>query len=321
MLFSLICFIIVLVTIVLVAIDYNRIYISEESAESRAHVVDESKTRAVDESQTRVVDAARDMNALTQSSEYAIVFVCNLAYKNQFERSLETLRTTGKYTDDVVLIVGEDMREYVHEGVIVIFFREIDFGDKFKRVNSAINADGRHIHKKFQWHKLHIFNTFFKRYTGILYLDCGMKIVDDVAPILQLFDTDGKASFVARSDAYNDYIWTLQDQFDQQHPLFQRLQHEYDLNIDYPQTGLMMFNTKLITPTLFSELCELATRYPISRTNEQGIIALYFTSMNLWTHLPIHNDETPPLYYYSSSQSNETNRYIMYKIAYKDIDR
>lgn len=313
MLFSIICFILVLVTIVLVAIDYNRVVVVATSN------ISESRNDAEVSKVEYVPTEMKIVNSYPQSSDTAIVFVCNLAYKNQFERSIETLRTTGKYTGDVVLIVGDDMRDYTHQNVIVLWCHEIDFGDDFRRINSGINADGRHIHKKFQWHKLHVFNTFFKRYNGILYIDCGMKIVDDVAPLLGLISD--KVSFIARSDAYNDYIWTLKDQFDQQHPLFTRLQQEYELDIDYPQTGVMMFNTKLITPSLFSELCTLAIRYPISRTNEQGIIALYFTSRNLWTHLPIHNNETPPLFYYSSSQSNETNRYIMYKIAYRDIHR
>ena len=45
---------------------------------------------------------------------------------------------------------------------------------------------------------------------------------------------------------------------------------------NYFQTGVMYFDTRIINEQTFKEIIELVTNYPITITNEQGILNLYF---------------------------------------------
>ena len=63
--------------------------------------------------------------------------------------------------------------------------------------------------------------------------------------------------------------------------------------------------------TLFDDLYKLSLQYPISKTNEQGIMALYFTNKNIWEQIKIKNEKT---YYYDYLKRNKKDKYIMTKI-------
>jgi len=84
------------------------------------------------------------------------------------------------------------------------------------------------------------------------------------------------------------------------------------LNIDYFQTGIMLYDTKIIENDTYDDLLKLSIEYPISRTNEQGIMALYFTNIRpLFKQIKTHNENT---YFYDCLSRNNNNKYIMLKM-------
>jgi hypothetical protein len=163
--------------------------------------------------------------------------------------------------------------------------------------------------KKFQWHKLHLFNTFFKQWDYIFYLDCGITIFSDISPIINEITEN---TLLAHSDAYPRYEWKLHTQFDKTNTeFFTKLNNTYNLNIDYFQTTTMLYDTKIIKNDTYDNLLKLSIEYPISRTNEQGIIALYFTNIQpLFKQIKIHNEFT----YFYDYLSRNNNKYIMLKL-------
>ena len=51
----------------------------------------------------------------------------------------------------------------------------------------------------------------------------------------------------------------------------------FNLNANnYFQTGLMYFDTSIIYKDMINEILKIAKEFPISITNEQGILNLYF---------------------------------------------
>ena len=50
-------------------------------------------------------------------------------------------------------------------------------------------------------------------------------------------------------------------------------------SLNYFQTGIMYFDTKIIEESTKKNLLELAEDFPISITNEQGIMNLYFANI------------------------------------------
>ena len=105
----------------------------------------------------------------------------------------------------------------------------------------------------------------------------------------------------------------MHNQFDKSNTeYFIKLNNTYNLNIDYFQTGILLYDTNIIENDTFNNLLKLSNEYPISRTNEQGITALYFTNIKpLFKQIKIHNDYTN-FYDYCS---RNTNNYIMLKYA------
>jgi hypothetical protein len=74
-----------------------------------------------------------------------------------------------------------------------------------------------------------------------------------------------------------------------------------------------MFDTKIINDDTYDTLVELSNKYPNSKTNDQGIMNLYFLCIrNIWEQIMIKDDET---FYYDFSERNGLNKnnYIILK--------
>ena len=242
-----------------------------------------------------------------------IVLVCNKKYLSQFEYTYNLLRTNGKYNDDIVLVVGDDLKDLKYQGVIVKYFKNISFPQSVVKQMDDVNTDGRNITKRFQWHKLHIFQSYFKKWKWVLYIDCGMKIYEDLLPFFNLCTPQ---KIVAHSDAYPTFEWKLKLQFDWGKPLHQTMSKQFNLNCNYFQTGMLLYDTEIITLNTFNNLYELACKYPISRTNEQGIMCLYFICIkDIWKEMKIKKNN---LYFYDCFKRNNDDSYIMTKHHCKD---
>jgi len=246
-----------------------------------------------------------------------VVLLCNKAYFVRFVKTCELLIKYGKYKGPICLVIGDDLlndpllkHELILKNNITIkHFPDIVFPAEFTKALEKIsnpNVDKRNITKSFQWHKLYLFHSWFKQYRYIFYMDCGITVLGDIAPILRE-KTENK--LLAHSDAYPSYEWKLRGQFDASHSeYFTDLESKYNLDRDYFQTTVMLFDTNIIKENTWDELYKLAVAYPITRTNEQAIMCLYFSEE--WQQIKIRNDET---YLYDYMSRNPSNKYIMLK--------
>jgi len=140
-------------------------------------------------------------------------------------------------------------------------------------------------------------------------LDCGITIFSDVSRII---NEARENTLLAHSDAYPTYEWKLHNQFDKNSiEYFSKLAAKYDLNIDYFQTTIMLYDTKIIEENTYTELLKLLIEYPISITNDQGLIALYFTNIKPYFKQIKTNDETS--YFYDYLSRSDYHNYIMLK--------
>lgn len=222
------------------------------------------------------------------------------------------LVTKGKYRGDICLVIGDDLvgsdllnNELIKKHhVIIKHFPDLQFPEVF--LEKARNLPN--FGKVFQYHKLHLFNTYFKKWRTILYVDCGMKIYSAISPMLDIKKAN---TLLAHSDAFPEYSWKLHSQFDQKDERYDELNRNFSLDIDYFQTTMMLYDTNIIQENTFKHLYDLALQYPISITNDQGIIALYFTNVNpVWQQISIQNGKT--FFYDYLKRANKT-KYIMLK--------
>jgi hypothetical protein len=241
-----------------------------------------------------------------------VVLLCNKNYFPKFLQTVSELTSRGNYHGDICLLIGNDLvgdellnNEVIKNNrVIIQHFPDLQFPDSFLKDTRKLPT----FHKQFQYNKFHVFNTYFKHWDTLLYIDCGMSIYSDIRPILE---TRQMGTLLAHSDAYPNYAWKLRDQFKKDKKYYKKLREKFNLDTDYFQTTMMLFDTSIIQENTFNDLYQLTLEYPISRTNDQGIIALYFTHIvPVWKQIPVRNEVT---FFYDFFKRNKEEKYIMIK--------
>ena len=154
-----------------------------------------------------------------------------------------------------------------------------------KKTNSTLenldtgNQPNRHKTKTFNGTSC-IFLEKKWQWDYIFYMDINMHIH---FPIIDILKDKPLGKFTARTDGYPDYKFDLQTQFDESNKINSDLRNKYNLdNRYYFQTGVMYFDTKLIEPNTLKEIISLVETYPITKTNEQGILNLYFCMKKIY---------------------------------------
>ena len=121
------------------------------------------------------------------------VLITDQNYFNKAKRTIIDLRTKGNWNKDIVLIT-------------IDFDLNINFKDfyqitevKFPSINKTIllqkigyngfndTTDKREIHKLNQWEKFHVFDEYFVQWSRVVYLDAGLRVLEDIKYILELF--------------------------------------------------------------------------------------------------------------------------------------
>jgi hypothetical protein len=248
---------------------------------------------------------------MRDNSNLAICVVADFRYlyKN-FSRIYEQLRTNGKYSGDILVITSILCPSFLIKAIsqknrITVFrFKKLKFNTNTEKILKNLKSEpNRHNTKRFQWQKLHLFNKKLKRWQYIFYIDINMNIHHDINKILEIKPQN---ELFARADAYPNYDWKLSSQFDQSNRLYDKLRSKYDLEINnYFQTGLMYFDTEIISNTTMKKIISLLNEFPISITNEQGLLNLYFIFIkNQYKHLVEEVDGKLSYYYWNSKDKN-----------------
>jgi hypothetical protein len=250
---------------------------------------------------------------------YCVVFICDIHYFDKFVQTYKQLVTLGGWTGDVCLIVCDDLYEseqlnsfQSEHNIIVKHYERIQFPPQFTYSQTSLDRPEHWNLKMFQFQKIRLFDVYFKQWNYVFYIDCGIHIFRNIQPII---DCASPNTLLAHSDAYPTYKNNLSSQFDIKTPLFNVLASEFNLNIDYPQTTIMLFDTAIIEPNTVDDLYQLCLKYPISLTNDQGIVALYFTCIRpLWKQIPLENDVL--CFYDYLARVNKHKEYIMLKVTH-----
>jgi len=234
-----------------------------------------------------------------------VVLVSNFAYFYRTFKTIQELRTIGNYSDTVVLITDNNsILELTNNSLFYDFikkyfvtlktFENIDLTnilDKIKKKPFKQSIDGRELTKTFQWHKIHLFDIYFKQWKNIFYMDSGMNIYKPIDPFWEILNEYGNDVLLAHSDTYPMFKNNYKDQFDiESYPdIFKELENLIDLTCDNFQSTILLFNSNIIQKNTKNDLICLSNKFHISRTNEQGIMNIYFNGIyKLWEPLPVY---------------------------------
>lgn len=239
-------------------------------------------------------------------SNTAICIVANFKYlKRHLNNFTYELRTIGKFSGELILITHLFTPTFLFsvlrrdKNLTIIRKKNVKFSNNYKKIQLSfkpIDKPNRFKTKKFQWHKIYLFDYKMKNWDYIFYLDLNMHIHHDLNLVLNF---KPKNIFSARADGYPNYINKLESQFQNGNDFFDKLSKNYDLNIKtYFQTGVMYFDTSIINNNTFNEIVNLAEEYPISITNEQGILNIYFIFIKKIFNELINEVDNKLVYYY-----------------------
>ena len=254
-----------------------------------------------------------------------IVTYTNEKFVPKVQTMITEIREIGKYDGDIVIIIGEDLKDRLDymgdDKVIIKYFPEIDRGENIEKLRKTPITEGwgnPEFNKTFMWHKLYAFHTYFKQWDKCFSMDGGMKIFK---PLDKILDLDCTNCILAHYDGYpNDNDWKLKRQFDEKKfpEIFSELEQNFDLNIDYFQATMFIYDTSLLKEDTFDVLIELSHKYFNSKLLDQGIVNLYFNNKkyyNVWKQIQIKDEET--FYYdYLERENFKYTDYIMLKRAH-----
>jgi lipopolysaccharide biosynthesis glycosyltransferase len=254
-----------------------------------------------------------------------VVLMCNAPQIDRAAKTIHQIRTRGEYSGDIVLCLDEYItNEHITKlelykeqyNLILKQFPNINISKYIHTLSNSKNDWGYPAQcKLFTIQKFYLFDIYFKNWDKVLYIDSGMSIYNDINRILSL---DCSGSLLAHSNCYPDkyFNWNLHHQFNlnNEPEIVKKLYENFDMNItDNFQSGILLYDTKIIENNTLETLIDLMNTYPISKGPDQGYLNLYFICMkNVWKPMPIM-DKKGFLYDYHERFDYKYNDYVMLK--------
>lgn len=224
----------------------------------------------------------------------ATVFVtlCDGGYFSRAKQTIKDVRTYGNWEGDVVLICVDftppsDFIELF--GVKTVSFPRFDLTRYLEKVRekafSVPTDDGRELKKTTQWEKLHAFEPYFKQWERVVWLDAGLRVVDDVKNLLAL---DWRGKFLAPDDTHGKtHRFSCGIELVNRPAELEAATAKFNIRLDdrYFLNCIWIHDTSL--PVGVEDFLE-GLEYAIWRHNEMGVMnAVLHFKQGVWSPFPI----------------------------------
>jgi hypothetical protein len=229
-----------------------------------------------------------------EKDDTAFALVTDISYFKKAKKTIVDLRSKGNWQGPIVLVtidfdLNSNFKDFYN--ITEVKFPQIDKTILMEKIgpNGFSNSDKRELTKTNQWEKLHIFDDYFKTWQRVVFLDAGLRILDDVSYLLSLnyknkilAPTDGKHYF------YNDFKCQLS--YDKPEKIDSLLTAfgDHILTSNYMLNCIWIYDTSILDICDKKQLIQAMNSYPCCKTNEMGIMNLLFHfKYNLWESFPI----------------------------------
>jgi hypothetical protein len=268
-----------------------------------------------------------NVKVIEENIKTVFALVSDLNYFNKAKRTIIDLRTKGNWNGDIVLVtidfhLNSNFKDFYN--IIEVKFPSIDKTHLLANIGSEgfnDTTDKREINKLNQWEKLHIFDNYFLKWSRVVFLDAGLRVLDDVKYLL---DLDYKDKILAPKDGklYNDQSFNCQLSYDKPE-LIESLKNEFGENIlksNYMLNCMWIYDTNILKLCGKNKLIEAMNKYTFCKTNEMGIMNILFHfKYNLWEKIPIKASNNKILFDWCELNNPDTNWrdycYIKYPVT------
>jgi hypothetical protein len=253
------------------------------------------------------------------------VIVTDLNYFKRAKRTIIDLRSKGNWQKDIVLIaidfkLNTNFKDFYN--ITEINFPSIDKTNLLNKIGGGFsNSDKREINKLNQWEKLHVFDDYFMMWNRVIFLDAGLRVLDDVKYLLEL---DYKDKILAPKDGkYNDYnVFKYQLSYDNQ-DIIEKVKTDFGENIlneNYFLNCIWIYDTNILRLCDKNQMIEAMNTYTLCKTNEMGIMNLLLRfKYNLWEPFPVKTHSGKFLFDWCELNNTNTNWsdycYIKYPVT------
>jgi hypothetical protein len=221
------------------------------------------------------------------------VLITDYNYSFKTKRTIIDLRSKGNWKNDIVLItidfnLNVNFKDFYN--ITEIKFDLIDKTYLIQQigVNGFSNSDKRELTKLNQWEKLHIFDDYFMKWKRVIYLDAGLRILDDVKYLLEL---DYKNKILAPKDGknYENQLFKCQLSYDNYEKI-DKIKNDFGeeiFNQIYFINCIFIYDTNILKLCDKKQLIDAMNTYTLCKTNEMGIMNLILRfKYNLWEPMP-----------------------------------
>ena len=252
---------------------------------------------------------------LQDNSDTVFTLVTDLNYFNKAKRTVIDLRTKGNWHGDIVLItinfdLNANFKDYYN--ITEKKFSQIDKSILLFKIgqNGFVDTtDKREINKLNQWEKLHIFDDYFSKWSRVVYVDAGLRLLDDIKYLLEI---DYKNKILAPKDGkiYDNQEFNSQLSYDKPE-LIDSLKSEFGeqiLKSNYMLNCMWIYDTNILKLCDKNQLIEAMNKYTFCKTNEMGIMNILFHfKYNLWESLPVRSSNEKILFDWCELNNPNTN--------------
>lgn len=242
------------------------------------------------------------------------VIVTDLNYFKKAKRTIIDLRSKGNWKKDIVVItidfkLNNNFKNFYN--IIEVQFTPIDKLELLNKIGYSgfSNSDKREINKLNQWEKLHVFDDYFMKWDRVVFLDAGLRVLDDVKYLLEL---DYKNKILAPKDGkYNNYnLFNCQLSYDNQ-DMIEKVKSDFGENIlneNYFLNCIWIYDTNILKLCDKTQMIETMNTYTLCRTNEMGVMNLLLRfKYNLWEPFPVKTSSGKFLFDWCELNNPNTN--------------
>jgi hypothetical protein len=248
-------------------------------------------------------------NSILNQEATAFVSITDKGYFRKAEQTIKDLRNRGNWHGVVVLVtIDFDLTEDFKNKYDVIEwkFASIDKTHLLNKIGSGFsNSDKREINKLNQWEKLHIFDEYFTAWPRVVFLDAGLRVLDDVRHLLEL---DFKDAILAPDDSAPYY---RADKIFRHQVCFDNPEHVKVLTDDFGEkvfdskyflNCIWVYDTNILKTCNKTQLIDAMNKYPLCKTNEMTIMNLLFHfKYKLWKDFPLQTTHNKYLFEWCES--------------------
>lgn len=226
----------------------------------------------------------------------SFVLVTDNHYFHKAIVTINDLRTVGNWTGDMVVITIDfnlDEQYKINNHIIEKKFTSIDKTNLLQKIGPTgfENSDKREIHKLNQWEKLHVFDKYFSKWDRIVFLDAGLRVLDDVNCILELDYKDKILAPIDGTQLITRPTDIFRHQLDHRNTeIIELVKRDFGEEIfesNFMLNCMWIYDTSILHICNKEQLIEAMNTYTVCRTNEMGIMNLLFHfKYRLWEKFP-----------------------------------